>query len=134
MGDDRSTELQRARALREESDRYIRATLACLTSAEIEAHRPGHTATLTASEYVLQLPQPAGGLPVFQFDHNLDVLPIVAEINQMLGAASEPTATASWWATPHAKLDGHAPYALAGKPEAAGRLRRAVEASLSIDY
>lgn len=44
--------------------------------------------------------------PVFQFDHDRHRLhPIVATVNQRLGAATDPWAAASWWLSPNGWLD-----------------------------
>ncbi|MCL6550080.1 MAG: hypothetical protein K6T37_03570 [Acidothermus cellulolyticus] len=43
--------------------------------------------------------------PAFQIDATRgQVRPIVAELNQQLGAAVDPWGVASWWLTPHARL------------------------------
>ena len=49
--------------------------------------------------------------PEFQFDAatRTRLLPIVADINAMLGADSDPWAVASWWITPDSYLGGKAP-------------------------
>lgn len=134
MDGEHSAEIQRAKALRDEVDRYIRSTLKILTDADLDARHPGRTASLRATGNVLRLPDPDGGHPVFQFDDDLAVIPIVAEINEMLEVSSAPTAAASWWATPHAQLSGQAPFSLAGEPGSADRLRSAASATISIDY
>lgn len=56
--------------------------------------------------------------PAFQFTADLNVLPVVASINQLLGADSEPVAVASWWSTPNAQLGGVAPFELVQDPGA----------------
>lgn len=120
-----------AQAIWEAAERHVRQTLACFTSDQLEARRPGGLASLTASGEVLML----GGrsFPVFQFDDDLEVIEVVAEINRLLDAKDEPAAAATWWATRHARL-GAAPYSLANDPGAADRLRRAAAATLSKDY
>ena len=56
--------------------------------------------------------------PQFQFELAARRLhPVVAEVNQLLGAATDPLGVASWWATPNDALDAQAPMAAIEDPE-----------------
>lgn len=53
--------------------------------------------------------------PAFQFDlQHHRVHPVVAQVNQLLGAADDPWGVASWWVTPTPRLTGQAPKELIG--------------------
>ncbi len=68
---------------------------------------------LRNSGTVVSLPPVTGrslAYPAFQFDENVRVLTVVAEVNKILDAKTEPIAAASWWATPNAQLGGRAPH------------------------
>ncbi len=134
MDDDGSAELAKHHALEEEIESYISRTLECLAGDELDARLSDRIDASVASGEVFRISGPAEGVPVFQFDDKLDAIPVVAEINRLLDVSREPSAAASWWVTPHARLDGSAPYELAGVPEAAERLLTAARASISIDY
>lgn len=62
--------------------------------------------------------------PAFQFDPLAAAIhPVVAEVNQVLGAAEDPWGVASWWISPHARLEpDQAPRDLITDPEQAQRL------------
>ncbi len=91
---------------------------------------------LAESGWLVSLPSVDGAgraYPVFQFAADMSILPIVAGINQALGAGDEPIAVTSWWATPNAQLDGVAPFVLVADPGAAPRLLAAAEHESRID-
>lgn len=53
--------------------------------------------------------------PAFQIDfRNRRVAPVVAQVNQLLGAVDDPWGVASWWISPSTRLGGQAPRDLLG--------------------
>lgn len=56
--------------------------------------------------------------PAFQFDLAARRLwPVVARVNQELGAVDDPWGVASWWVSSHARLRGRTPKDLLGTPD-----------------
>ena len=68
------------------------------------------------SGFVLGLPVCGRTMyPAFQFDDaSGNVSVAVSAVNGALGVEDDPWGVASWWASPHARLNGQAPYALVG--------------------
>jgi hypothetical protein len=56
---------------------------------------------------ILRLPD---GAPAFQVDESGQLRPVVASINQLLDAATDPWAAADWWFLPNTWLHGQCPY------------------------
>ncbi len=69
----------------------------------------------SASAHLIRLPRPGltWQIPAFQFAETGDPWPVVSEVNQLLGAESDPWGVTCWWVDPHARL-GAAPAQLLG--------------------
>lgn len=90
-----------------------------LLAAGVDPGRPG----------LIRLPTGRGGgrLPRFQFAGSGRPHDVVLRVNELLDAAHDPWGAASWWVSPHARLDG-APVRLIGRDdELLLRAARAVE-------
>jgi hypothetical protein len=72
--------------------------------------------------------------PKFQFDAAGRLLPVVAEINTMIEADSDPWAAASWWISADSYLGGRAPADLVGSDDKHRELRIAARRFLAPIY
>ncbi|MDP2183803.1 MAG: hypothetical protein Q8K99_14730 [Actinomycetota bacterium] len=70
--------------------------------------------------------------PAFQIDADRRrVLPVVAEVNRLLGAAKDPWGVASWWFSDNARLGGARPADLAVDDSRAAEVLRVAHAVLA---
>ncbi len=84
---------------------------------------------------VIALPSAEGLVyPAFQFDEHDRLLPIVAEINELLGAAEDPWGVADWWLSDDASLGARPVDLIAGIRADHDGLRRAAHALLEADW
>ena len=84
---------------------------------------------------VIALPSPEGLVyPAFQFDEHDRLLPIAAEINELLGAAEDPWGVADWWLSEDASLGARPVDLIGGVRADHDSLRRAAHALLEADW
>lgn len=73
------------------------------------------------------------GYPAFQFDERGVPIPLVLEVNALLGAESDPWGVADWWESVDESLSARPADLLAGTAEDLGRLSRAARALVEGD-
>lgn len=108
-----------------------RAAQGRLLAADNRTDRP-----LDSSEAgVIALPTPRGMVyPAFQFDDHDRLPPIVAEINELLGAGDDPWGVADWWLSEDPSLGARPVDLIGGIRADHDGLRRAAHALLDADW
>jgi hypothetical protein len=85
-------------------DRQVRARLLSLPSLTAEDVRRGHVDPGDRGLIRLAGPDRQVRLPAFQFAPDGRPWPVVLEVNERLGAATDPWGVTCWWVDPHQRL------------------------------
>lgn len=85
-------------------DRQVRARLLSMPSLTAEDVRRGHVDPGDRGLIRLDGPDRQVRLPAFQFAPDGRPWPVVLEVNERLGAATDPWGVTCWWVDPHQRL------------------------------
>lgn len=113
------------------STQILRAAQARLLSTEVRDAPP----QAPGDASVIAFTSPSGVVyPAFQFDRDGRLPAIVAEINALLGASTDPWGVADWWLTEDASLGVQPADLINGTTEDHDRLRRSARELLEADW